>query len=326
MLLSIKSLEGYILSNYRSFWAGVLVFILIACQTPPTATITAVQINANLNILPSGKTSALVASVTGIGAFDPSVTWSIVSGGGSLSSNEGASIIYTAPIMTQDGNTIIRATSKADTSKQAAINVKILPPVIAVTIDPTTVSLAQNQDQNFTATVTGSSNTGVTWVVNPASGTTLTPNGNTVTFRSSVAGNYSVTATSVADESKSASASVTVSSGGTGGNGAFKAIAAGDSHSLALKNDGTIIGWGSNGSGSGQTTVPTGLTGVTAIAAGAFHSLALKNDGTVIAWGSIKDVPSNLSNVKAIVAGGFRNIALRIDGTICEWSGPSCSP
>ena len=47
------------------------------------------------------------------------------------------------------------------------------------------------------------------------------------------------------------------------------AIAAGAFHSLALKSDGTVVGWG-------QTTIPAGLGGVTAIAAGDYYSLALK--------------------------------------------------
>jgi hypothetical protein len=47
----------------------------------------------------------------------------------------------------------------------------------------------------------------------------------------------------------------------------FTAIAAGYGHSLALKTDGTVVGWGSS--------VPEGLTNVIAIAAGGGHSLAL---------------------------------------------------
>src|ERR1035438_1721185 len=61
------------------------------------------------------------------------------------------------------------------------------------------------------------------------------------------------------------------------------AIAAGASHSLALKSHGTVVGWGDNY--FGQSTVPPGLTGVTAIAAGGYHSLALKSDGIVVGWG-----------------------------------------
>jgi alpha-tubulin suppressor-like RCC1 family protein len=52
------------------------------------------------------------------------------------------------------------------------------------------------------------------------------------------------------------------------------AIAAGGYHSLALKHNGTVVGWGYNE--NGQTTIQAGLTNVSAISAGAFHSLALK--------------------------------------------------
>ena len=41
--------------------------------------------------------------------------------------------------------------------------------------------------------------------------------------------------------------------------------------SLALKSDGTVVAWGS----LGQSTVPSGLSGVIAIAAGTEHSPAL---------------------------------------------------
>ena len=61
------------------------------------------------------------------------------------------------------------------------------------------------------------------------------------------------------------------------------AIAAGDDYSLALKADGTVVGWGANN--TGQTNIPAGLSNVVAIAAGCNHSLALKADGTVVGWG-----------------------------------------
>ena len=69
------------------------------------------------------------------------------------------------------------------------------------------------------------------------------------------------------------------------------AIAAGYSHSLALKSDGTVVAWGSNHNGqvtgtalgiySASVANPvtlngTVLSGVTAIAAGISHNLALK--------------------------------------------------
>ena len=77
-----------------------------------------------------------------------------------------------------------------------------------------------------------------------------------------------------------------------------KAISGGQLHSLALKDDGTVLAWGLNQDGqlgdgtttdSSSTPVqvkdpndPSGyLTSVSVIAAGSSHSLALKSDGTV---------------------------------------------
>ena len=121
------------------------------------------------------------------------------------------------------------------------------------------------------------------------------------------------------------------------------AIAGGDSHSLALKSDGTVWAWGYNGCGQlgdGSTTnrlTPvqvSGLTGVVAIAGGGSHSLALKSDGTVWAWGcndygqlgdgttTNRLTPvqvSGLTGVVAIAGGGAHSLALKSDGTVWAW-------
>ncbi|MFZ5774640.1 MAG: RCC1 domain-containing protein [Thermodesulfobacteriota bacterium] len=115
------------------------------------------------------------------------------------------------------------------------------------------------------------------------------------------------------------------------------------SHSLALKNDGTVWAWGANSDGQlgdGTTTQRTtpvqvsGLTNVMAIAAGGDFSLALKTDGTVWAFGgnslgqlgngSTQDsaVPvqvSGLSGVTAITAGGAHGLAVTADGVLWAW-------
>lgn len=101
-----------------------------------------------------------------------------------------------------------------------------------------------------------------------------------------------------------------------------KSAAAGYTHFLALRNDGTVEGWGSNE--SGQSRVPAGLSGVVAIAAGDSHSLALKEDGTVVAWGKSNvygpwNVPAGLTGVKAIAAASERAVALKDDGTVITW-------
>ena len=75
---------------------------------------------------------------------------------------------------------------------------------------------------------------------------------------------------------------------------------------------GTVAGWGYNG--SGQITPPADLSGVTAIAAGASHSLALKSDGSVIGWGDNGNgqatPPAGLSGVTAITAGDYYSLAV----------------
>jgi alpha-tubulin suppressor-like RCC1 family protein len=122
------------------------------------------------------------------------------------------------------------------------------------------------------------------------------------------------------------------------------ALATGQNHSLALKNDGTVWAWGDGNSGQlgngGNTSSATpaqvpGLSGITAIAAAYEYSLALKSDGTVWAWGNnysgqLGDGTSNttrftplqvlgLSDAIAIAAGDVAAYALKSDGTVWAW-------
>ena len=120
-------------------------------------------------------------------------------------------------------------------------------------------------------------------------------------------------------------------------------LALGDSHTCALKNDGTVNCWGWNPFGqlgdgtttdrTTPTTVP-GLTGVVALATGEVHTCALKTDGTVSCWGrntsgqlgdgSLVDRTSpvsvtGLTGVTALEAGGSFTCALKTDGTVRCW-------
>jgi hypothetical protein len=97
------------------------------------------------------------------------------------------------------------------------------------------------------------------------------------------------------------------------------AIAAGTEWSMALKRDGTVLAWGSNND-NGQTNVPVGLGGVAAIAAGYSEALALKSNGTVVVWGAPTNVPPGLNNVAAIAAGYYHGLALQSNGTIVTWT------
>jgi alpha-tubulin suppressor-like RCC1 family protein len=92
-------------------------------------------------------------------------------------------------------------------------------------------------------------------------------------------------------------------------------IAAGDTHSVALKSDGTVVVWGSDQ--YGQTNVPVGLSNVVAIAKGgneaANQVLALQADGNLVAWGGSNaqtNVPAGLTNVVAAAVGSAHSLAL----------------
>ena len=101
----------------------------------------------------------------------------------------------------------------------------------------------------------------------------------------------------------------------------FTAIAAGGTHSLALRADGSIASWGLDDY-SVVSDTPTG-SGFIAIAAGGYHSLALRADGSIVSWGydvygEVSDTPTE-SGFTAIAAGHHHSLALRADGSIVSW-------
>lgn len=112
------------------------------------------------------------------------------------------------------------------------------------------------------------------------------------------------------------------------------AVAAGSGHSLALKRDGTVFGWGGNlvGNATGEPTtnapylsagvVKIGgqvLSNVVSIVASRGFSLALRADGTVVTWGE-NYVPEGLTNIAGIAAGWNTSWALKRDGTVLGWA------
>jgi alpha-tubulin suppressor-like RCC1 family protein len=124
-------------------------------------------------------------------------------------------------------------------------------------------------------------------------------------------------------------------------------VAAGEGHTLAVRDPGTVLAWGKNTDGQlGDGTLDAHLiplpvatlTGVTKVSAGLSHSLALKSNGTVWAWGdNSKGQLGNgtdtdrrrpvqvsiLTGVTEIAAGNEFNLARRLDGTVWAWGSNS---
>lgn len=104
---------------------------------------------------------------------------------------------------------------------------------------------------------------------------------------------------------------------------------------LALRANGTVVGWGLNP--YGEASVPADLHNVVAISIGAGFSVALGSDGSLTTWGvndsGQLDVPGDLGPVSAVAAGGYLGyrgygvpyaacgfaLALRDDGTVVRW-------
>jgi hypothetical protein len=169
--------------------------------TNPVPQAVSVAISPTSAAVQSGSTQQFSASVTG--SSNSNVSWS--ASGGTIS----ASGLYSAGSTT--GTFAVTATSVADSSKKAQATVTITsfpaPPVVTVTIAPTSAAVETGATQQFSASVTGSSNTSVTW---SATGGTISSSG--LYSAGSAAGTFAVTATSVADTSKKAQATVTITS------------------------------------------------------------------------------------------------------------------
>jgi hypothetical protein len=173
-----------IADSTKSASASVTVSASVAISISPTSA-----------SIQTGGTQQFSATVTG--TSNTAVTWSATAG--SISS----AALYTAP--SAAGTYTVTAISAADGSKSASAVVTVNAPVVAVSIAPVSASLLTGGSQQFSATVTGSTNTSVTW---SATGGTVSTTG--LYTAPSTAGTYTLKATSAADTTKSASATITV--------------------------------------------------------------------------------------------------------------------
>ncbi len=197
-------------------FAGALILLtsLIGCgggssgtSTPPAPTITSVTASCSPTSIQSGQTSKCTATVSGTGDFSHAVIWSVDNGTIDQDGN------YTAPSSATTAS--VKATSTQDATKSGAAAVTVIAQV-SVSVTPTSAQVQVFHSQQFAATVKGSSNTAVTWAVNG------TPGGNLTVGQIDSTGFYlapnmlpspagiTVTATSQADTTQGASASVTI--------------------------------------------------------------------------------------------------------------------
>jgi hypothetical protein len=164
-------------------------------------------------------TQLFTASITG--PSNTAVSWSLSGTGckgsacGTLSANS-LSAVYSAPVVAPSPATVsVTATSVADPTKSASAGVIIVPTTVVI-VTPTDVSVTAGSTQQFTASVTGASNTAVAWTLSgtSCSGTACGTINSSGLYAAPAAvpspGTVAVTASSAADSTKSASADVRI--------------------------------------------------------------------------------------------------------------------
>jgi len=103
----------------------------------------------------------------------------------------------------------------------------------------------------------------------------------------------------------------------------FVDVACGNSQSIGLKENGSIVTWSNY---KNDLVNSPNDTGYTAIACGKYHSIALKNDGKIVMWGmdNINNTKYNFPDDKEYIeidSGDYHGAALKNDGSISIWGG-----
>ncbi len=196
--------QGIALDSHGNFYIADIYNNRVREVGGTSASSVAVSISPTTKTLYAIQQQQFTATVTN--TSNTAVNWSISPAGLGTVSSSG---LYTAPSAINTQQTVtVTATSQADTTKSASATVTLMP-TISVSVSPASVSLYGGQQQQFSSTVTNTSNTSVTWSISPTGVGTISTSGD-YTAPSSVTTQTVITvkATSQADSSKSASATV----------------------------------------------------------------------------------------------------------------------
>ncbi|MGC2420996.1 MAG: hypothetical protein WA405_05030 [Candidatus Acidiferrales bacterium] len=218
-------------SSFATFILIVSVIVLANCAgtvsssspPPPNVTVSIQPTSASLSL---GQTEQFQATVTG--TSNTSVTWEVdgVAGGSAATGTISAGGLYTASaVMPASSSVTVAAVSQADSQASDSVPVSLSDSIV-VSVLPATATVPAGGAQVYTASVTGagSASTGVTWSVNGIPGgnstvgtivTSGASDGTTTALYTAPAvpptpATVTVTATSIVDNSKSGSASATV--------------------------------------------------------------------------------------------------------------------
>ncbi len=301
----------------------------------------------------AGSAAAFTAAATGTPA--PNLQWQRSTDGGASWSNiadASASTHNTGPTgLAQNGERyrlVASNGSSSATSNAALLSVTAAAQAPLITAQPANASVTAPAMATFTASASGVPTPTWQWQLSTDSGTTW------ANINGATAASYATPATAVADSGRRYRAVASNSAGTANSNAAvltvtasattppaFAKIAAGESHTCAVKADATVACWGKGssrevlpGSGINQdipVTVP-GLSGITQVAVGFQRSCALDANGGLLCWGrgngtgigtvtDIANVPH--TGIKAIVLGAYHGCFIDAATTVQCWGDDS---
>jgi hypothetical protein len=278
----------------------------------------AITVSPIATTVSTGAPQQFTATVTG--SSNTSVTWAVSAAGcsgvacGTISTGG----LYSAPAsVPSPANVNVTVTSVADPTKSASASVTLVAATaILLSISPTSASVPAAGTDSFTASVTGTTNTAVTWNLSGAGcsgascGSLATSSLAAVYTAPSVApspANVIVAATSVADPSKSASATVTITSViVVTASPANASVAVGSTQQFSasvMGTSNTAVAWAVQGSGcnaaacgtitgAGLFTAPSAIPSPASVTVTATSSA----DSTKSSFSSVTIVASNTTN------------------------------
>lgn len=175
-----------------------------------------VTMNVNSANLAFGQTLYLKGTITGASTGDY-LEWS--ANGGKVDPLSSTEATYTAP--SQAGTYTVTARSNSDPNKYGTVVISVSQ--VGISIAPQSVMVGPGTSTTFTATVTGSTNTGVIW--SNSGGSFTSTNNNTAVWKAPTTnGTYTVTASSAANSNIKAVATITVGNVGSMANISGKVV------------------------------------------------------------------------------------------------------
>lgn len=190
---------------------------IVSAVVPTVLTVTAFRVGGSTAPVTGGASASVDAAVTGTGLFNSAVTWSILTGPGSIAPGSGNLATYTAPGNATNGQQVIlRAIAQGDSTKFADLTLNLssanVISSVVVVATPTTTMIGSSVNLNATVFGSGVFSQNVLWSIDSGSaslipGAASAPNAVLV---GSVVGTVIVRATSVDDPTKSGTVSIGV--------------------------------------------------------------------------------------------------------------------